>query len=263
MAPSLDPHKVQVNAKVPSPFTPKPRMRIRTVHKWIGIAVGLVLLMWSVTGIIMILPGRPSEDAGAPIDLARATIPPAAALAGLTGRDPARAVRSLALIPILDRLVYQIEAGRKTYLIDASSGERVEITAETAREIAVRKFRGTPGQIQVERLVAHDAGYAAGTLPVYRVQMGDSRSTVSYVSERDGSVVTRDSRRQLRLTAGRLHDFSIIRLVGRADWFHRSLAVGAGLIVIGSILTGYWLAIPVRARMTRRRVTEPMSRREK
>ncbi len=237
-------------------------MRARSIHKWMGIVIGLALLMWTVTGIIMVLPRNRPRDAGpARLDVARATIAPAQAVARLAERDSgALAVRSVTLVQVLDQVLYQVEMRRRTVLVDAATGEPVEITAAMAEAIARRNFRGAPGTVQVERLTGYDARYGSGDLPAWRVTLGDAAGTVSYVSGRNGSIVSADSRRRFRSIIGKLHDFSAIKVLVSADWVHRTLAIGACLLSIVSIITGYWLAfVRPRARpQPRARTTMPL-----
>jgi Na+-transporting NADH:ubiquinone oxidoreductase subunit F len=236
-------------------------MRARTVHKWMGIVIGLVLLMWTITGIIMVLPMKRLRDTGLkPIEVARATISPAQVVARLAERDSTPPVRSIGLVMIADNVVYQVETRRRTLLINAETGEPFEISAAVAEQVARASLQGTPGQVAVERLTQYDARYSGGDLPTYRVSLGDSANTVSYVSARNGSIVSADSRRRLRGVVGKLHDFSAIKAVISADWVRRSLAITACVLSIISIFTGYWLAWP-RGQVVRRpgRSTEPMS----
>ncbi len=182
----------------------------------------------------------------------------------MSGTDSVPPVRGFQVLQILDAVVYQIQTRRNTVLINAATGDRYSITPDIAREIARTSFRGTPGEVQVEHLTAYDAGYSSGALPAYRVRLGDAASTITYVSELDGSVVTGDSRKRFRAAAGKLHDFSVVKLVFTADWIHRGLAMLTCFVAIGGILTGYWLALPKKkAPPTRPRSTMPMSRQEK
>lgn len=236
-------------------------MRARSLHKWMGIVIGAVLLMWAATGIIMVLPlGRTRDTAGPRLEVGRAVISPAQAVARLAERDSAPRVRSVSLLQIADHVVYQVETRQRTVLVDASTGEPFEISAAVAEQVARSAFRGSPGQVTVERLTEYDARYSGGELPAFRVALGDSAATVSYVSARTGSIVTSDSRRRFRSIVGKLHDFSIIKAVISSDWVHRGLAIAACLLAIVSIFTGYWLALPRRTNPRRAgRSTEPMS----
>ena len=237
-------------------------MRARDLHKWMGIVIGLVLLMWTTTAIIMALPvKRVRETSVKSLDVARAVISPAQALARLTERDSAGTVRSITLIQVLDNVLYQVEARRRTLLVNAETGEPFEVSAAVAERIARETFRGVPGKVEVERLTSYDARYSSGDLPAFRVSLGDSASTVSYVSARNGAIVSADSRRRLRSIAGKLHDFTAIKAVISADWVHRGISITASVLALVSIVTGYWLALPRRPVSRRVRSTEPMSTR--
>ena len=235
-------------------------MRARTLHKWMGIVIGLALLMWTTTGIIMVLPVNRVRDTGdRPLQIGRAVISPAQAIARIAQGDSAPRVRSVVLLQIADHVVYQLETRRRGVLVNAETGEPFEISALVAEQVAREAFRGTAGKVTVEHLTAYDARYSGGDLPTFRVSLGDSASTVSYVSARNGSIVTADSRRRLRGIVGKLHDFSAIKAVISADWVHRGLAITACVLSIVSIFTGYWLALPRRQTPRRARSTEPMS----
>jgi uncharacterized iron-regulated membrane protein len=224
-----------------------------------GIVIGIALLMWTITGIIMVLPvNRARDTTGSQVQVGRAVISPAQAVARLAP-DSAPRIRSVSLIQVGDHVVYQLETRQRTLLVDAASGEPFEVSAQVAEQVARGAFRGTPGDVTVERLTEYDVRYTGGDLPSYRVSLGDSAGTVSYVSARNGSIVTTDSRRRLRQVVGKLHDFSAIKAVIAADWVHRGLAITACVLSIVSIFTGYWLALPRRQAPRRARSTEPMS----
>ena len=234
-------------------------MRARTLHKWMGIVIGLALLMWTTTGIIMVLPVKRVRDTGdRPLPVGRAVISPAQAMARIAG-DSAPRIRSVALVQIADHVVYQLETRRRSVMVNAETGEPFEISAPVAEQVARGAFRGTAGKVTVEELTAYDARYSGGDLPTFRVSLGDSARTVSYVSARTGAIVTADSRRRLRGIVGKLHDFSAIKAIISADWVHRGLAISACVLSIISIFTGYWLALPRRQTARRARSTEPMS----
>jgi hypothetical protein len=217
--------------------------------------------MWTMTGIIMVWPGRTRERGGdTPIDLSKATLSPAEVMSRLSVTDSITRVRGLAVLQILDQVVYQVQTRRGSILINAGTGDRYSITPDVAWAIALQGIRGAPGSVRVEHLTEYDARYSSGDLPVYRVTVGDAASTVKYVSERDGSVVSSDSRRRFRAAAGKLHDFSAIKMIFAADWLHRGLAITVCFVAIGGILTGYWLAVPAKKPPARVRSTMPVSR---
>ena len=230
-------------------------IRARPLHKWIGIFVGLALLMWSITGIVLMLPGSPpSPDRRARIDFSRATVSPAQVIAAMGDSNPP--VRSISIIQVEDLVAYRMDTGRRPILIDASSGGRIEITPAIAESVARQAMGGGGGTMTVEVMTSHDRGYSTGALPVYRVAMG---GTTGYVSQLDGSFIPSNTGRKWKAVMHDLHNFSVIKLVIYPDWFYRTSAIIVSLVSIVSIFTGYWLALPRPKRKAR--VTEPLTMR--
>lgn len=233
-------------------------MRARSLHKWIGIFVGVVLLMWSVTGVVLMVPGHRPEVAARPIPLERAAVSPREALVIALGESGGE-VRAASLVRIHQRVAYRIDGGRRPILVDAESGERIEITANLAEAVAREAIGREGGTVRVEPLRKHDAFYPAGSLPVWRVRFEGVEGGPSHVSQLDGTFVPAGSRSRFRTLMHDLHNFTIIRDFVAADWFFRTLAIIAGVVSIISIVTGYWLALPRRQGTRRVRSTEPMS----
>ena len=231
-------------------------IRARQLHKWIGIFVGIILLMWAVTGVILMIPGRAPRVSSNPLRLDQATISPRQALAMATG-DSAGEIRSMTLIQVHDRNAYRVDRGRRPILIDAATGDRIEITAALAEAVAREAMNQPDGKLQVEPVTKHDAFYPSGSLPAWRITVPGARAP-AHVSRLDGTFLPAASRSRVRSLAHDLHNFSIIREVVAADWFSRSLAIIAGLVSVASIITGYWLALPRRKAARRPRSTEPL-----
>ena len=233
-------------------------MRARTLHKWIGIFVGIILLMWAVTGVALMLPGHRPDARPQPIPLTRATVSPREALAIALG-DSAGTVRAASLIRIHQHVAYRIDGGRRPILVDAETGQRIQITAALA-EAVTREALGRPaGKIQVETVRKHDALYSTGSLPAWRVTVDGMDGPPSHVSQLDGTFIPGGSRSRFRALMHELHNFAFIQRVVAPDWFFRTLAIVAGVVAIISIVTGYWLALPPRQAARRARSTEPMS----
>ena len=231
-------------------------IKARQLHKWIGIGVGVILLMWSVTGVILMIPGRPPQVRTLPLMLDRATVSPQRAIAIAAG-DSTGAIRSVSLIRIHDHIAYRIDRGRRPVLVDAASGERIEITSALAVAVAREAMNRPTGDIKAEPVTRHDGLYPSGSLPVWRITIAGA-SGPSHVSRLDGAFMPAGSRSRFKSVAHDLHNFSIIRELVRPDWFSRSLAITAGVVSMASILTGFWLALPRRTPNRRPRSTEPL-----
>ncbi len=228
-------------------------MRIRTLHKWIGVGVGLILVMWLVTGIVMGLPnssgvgpGRTSPD----VAWMDATLSPADAVRLVQEQDTTGAeLNSVTLHTVLEQPVYRVALKRQRgTLISAVTGDRIEIDRDMAVQIANATFTTPPRVTSVERLTAHSMTYPNGRLPVFRIAYNDEPSTVLFIIQDEGTVVSTDRRRRTRATLASLHDFHALRVtLGRAS-IQEVVLVGSGLICLVTTLMGYWLALPGRWR---------------
>lgn len=220
------------------------------VHKWIGVGIGLILLMWIVTGMLLGGGGggRPAE----PPDYSRATVSPATAVAVAAASDSGlRAVRGVALEHIAGRLVYRVSAARnRAVLVDAASGEAIAIGEALAREIAATLAPGAPVS-EVRRLAAHDGGFPRGALPAWRVVLADPAGTWVHLS-RDGlgSSNTREQRR--KAVYHDLHTFATLQQVHLDRGSIRVLFLVASVISLAVVVTGYYLSLPRRWRTFRR-----------
>lgn len=231
-------------------------IRARQLHKWIGICVGVILLMWAVTGVILLVPGHAPQVRTMPLQLEHATVSPQQAMAIASGGSTGE-IRSVSLIRIHDRVAYRIDRGKRPALVDAASGERIEITSVLAEAVAREAMHRPSGSVQIEPVTKHDGLYPSGNLPVWRIRFA-GLDAPAHVSQLDGGFLPA-GRSGFRSVAHDLHNFSIIRKVVAASWFSRTLAIIAGLVSVGSILTGYWLSLPTRKAGRRARSTEPMS----
>ena len=154
---------------------------------WIGIFVGVVLLMWSVTRVVLMVPGHRPEVA-APGPLERAAVSPPEALVIALG-DSGGEVRRHRWFVFTSESPIALTGGRQPILVDAESGERIEITANLAEAVAREAIGREGGTVRVEPLRKHDAFYPAGSLPVWRVRFEGVEGGPSHVSQLDGTFV--------------------------------------------------------------------------
>jgi uncharacterized iron-regulated membrane protein len=162
-------------------------------HRYLGIAVSLLIVMWFVSGIVMIYAGgmpRLSPEMRlermAPVDLTRVRLTPAEAEqtaleSGASGRG--------ALVTLLGRPAYRFVGAT----IFADNGEPIhQVTAAQARTI-VSGFLGVP-----EAKVQHVATLEdvdqwtlvqSAQLPLYRFAADDGQGSQIYVQQSSGEVV--------------------------------------------------------------------------
>ena len=221
----------------------------RSVHKWIGISLGIALLVWLVSGVWMVLPTSNQQNwEGGFTQWPAAAIAPAEAVAAASGGAP-ESVRNINMWAVADRLFYRVFlATGPVQLIDATTGERVTIDPELAEQIARAIFGLPEAPIDtIERVDQYSLRYAGGPVPALRVVFADGNKTVVYVGVADGTVLGGGTAHRIRSVVAGLHTFYPLRVLVSAKGEKGALIL-AGVISIVGVLTGYWLALPGRWR---------------
>lgn len=183
------------------------------LHRWMGVVLGLLMLMWCLSGFVMIFSPYPATSgdgydlrrAGlAPIALpARVVLPPVDAVPGGAEVSAAR-VEMLGADPVL-RLRWRDEAGKNDgAMFDIASGRKIE-TIDQERAIAVAttyaEQHGVKAAPSVKQSSIRDeftvAGYFNADRPFWQVRLNDAARTMLYVSARSGEVkqITTSSQR--------------------------------------------------------------------
>jgi hypothetical protein len=228
------------------------RSRLRRWHVWLGWIVGLPILMWVVTGLVMV--AKPIEEVRgealltepAPIRLALAPVPPA------VGGVPLRSLK-LEQRAAGPRWVVAMANG-PTRLADPASGALlpplsaadavVEVTSRYTGKAKVREVRRTDPEkppIDFRRPVA-----------AWQVEMSDG--THFYVDANSGEIAARRTRwwRFYDLMWG-LH---IMDLDTRED-AHNPLTIGFAIAALVMSLLALVL-LPLSTRWRRRRAKDPL-----
>ena len=187
------------------------------LHRWAGIVLGLIVLVWFVSGIAMMyypypeLTAREQLNAFPPLALDRA--PPlidfaAARLALVNGVPGTRPPSSARLVRWDGRPVYQLYADHGSHhegvgLVDAVDGT---LLSPLSPELALRSARAAGPfaglSARVELLPRGDHYFMGNEMkdayPVYRVRFTDGQQTAIYVTSRTGQrVATIDWRGRL------------------------------------------------------------------
>lgn len=218
------------------------------VHKWVGVTIGVVLLMWIVTGVLLSAAEGRGKGRADPPDYGKAVVAPSAAVAAATGGDSGlRGVRAVELDRLGDRVIYRVRGSpRGTVLIDAGTGERIVVTESLARALAQGAVPG--GAIVSAGLIrANDRGYP-GSLPAWRVTFGDAEATWFHVSTQDGLINISTTASRTSSTLHGLHTFGSLTALHIERRHIRLLLIGASLVALAVVLTGYVLSLPRRRR---------------
>lgn len=220
-------------------------------HRYIGIPMSVVFVVWFLSGIVMIYTGgMPELDSAerlrglGPVDVAALELSPAAAAeaAGIDG-----GVSGLSLQNLLGRPAWRITSGfgaARTVFADTGESFRGASIGDGQREVA--RFVGAP----VDSV--HFAGtleqadqwtiVVAGDLPLERYDVADGRGTRAYFSRRSGEVelLTDRTSRTLAFAGAIPHWFYFTPLrTNQPLWYWTVVwvsAIGCVMAVLGLVL---------------------------
>lgn len=224
---------------------------LRTLHKWVALVLAAQFVAWMASGLALSLidhhaasgePHRRAAEAPArpwPAGMRS----PVQVVAASTGR-----VQRIETAWLVDRAVYKLVDDKRTWLLDAATGQPVTIDAAMARALAAADYFGPAPASAPERLAEAPREAIAHDAPLWRVRFADDVDTTLYVSATDGRILERRNVPSRWFEAfWMLHtmDYS-----GRGDFNHPLVVVSAagGLF---AALTGAWLLVALLRRPRR------------
>ncbi len=220
------------------PFT-TPLMR--KMHKWLGLLVGLQLVLWMTSGLMMSLLDHDKVEGHA----FRAKAPPAPpwpqgllSPTKIVSASPAP-VHAVSARWLLGKPVYELTHEKGTRLIDAKDGREITVDAALATALAAASYAGEGRPASPQRLAKTlEARDHEG--PLWRVDFSDAQDTTVYVSAQTGTVLEHRNR------TWRLFDvfwmLHIMDYTGRKD-FNNPLVITMGVGGLWLALCGIWLLI--------------------
>ncbi|MFT3810880.1 MAG: PepSY domain-containing protein [Micropepsaceae bacterium] len=176
-----------------------------SVHKWIGLVVGIQIVLWMLSGLVMaVLPieevrGEHNIADQPPVRLdGIGPLAPLDTVIAAAGGDAVAAT----LTTLAGEPVYEVKkSGGATALIDArSAAVLTPISEALARQVAEADFAGDR-TASAAILVTQEGGDYRGRLPAWRISFDDPDDTRIYVAANDGRVSAR------RSGTWRLYDF--------------------------------------------------------
>ncbi len=220
----------------------------RRFHRWIAYALGVLVALWAVTGVVMMFPPPPTTrmPPAAPVDPAAATVSPGDAFRALA-LGTGSAVRGLTIRSLGGRLVYHFALADGSHaFVDARTAQRVEFGDSLARALASSAMLEGKSPPAPTRMTQHDEQYRFGTLPVYRFELADAQRTLLHVAA-DGMVSSTSARGRFRAVMAALHEFQVPgQLV--PNKLRKLLLLGASALTLVLVFSGYVLALPARWR---------------
>ena len=224
------------------------------LHKWLGLFIGLQVLIWLSTGLYMVIVSLDFIH-GDPLvkNMQEAVVVPTASrtsFAELHMRFPTS--RNISLRVVMGKTFFSVSTPEKRFLVDPATSEVAPPLGEQlARDIAVYHFSGDEPIIAATLITDNPPReIGARRLPLWRVDFDDRYSTTFYIDPDIGRLVTR------RHQYWRVFDFlwmlHIMDYVNR-DNAHNLLLKAAQIIGLTFVLTGFWL-LYFRLKPRRRRV---------
>lgn len=214
----------------------------RSLHRWLGLLVGLQVLIWLSTGLYMVVVdldfihgdplARNMQQAIAVPDSSRVSV------ADLLGLYPD--ATEIGLRSVLGRTLYTVTTPADRHLIDPLTGRVLSpLDEKSARELAIFHFNGEAAVRQVAWIASEaPMEIQSRRLPLWRIDFVDRFSTSFYIDPYDGALVARRHRfwRVFDL-AFMLH---IMDYKERTD-VHNLLLEAAQVAGVSFTLTGLWL----------------------
>jgi len=213
------------------------RRLLKNLHKWIGLLIGIQVLLWLLSGLAISLLD-PEKVSGK--RWARPNIPASETLAAGALLEPAAlpatwldGALSVDLSILHGRPVYRIRRIDGVILADAADGSMISTGKTGAAEIARHDFSGVGDIVSIVPGMAPDQETRDSRGAYWRVDFSDPANTAIYVSVSSGEILERRNR------YWRIHDFfwmlHIMDYPGREDINNP--------LVITMALTAIWLGI--------------------
>lgn len=168
-------------------------------HRWLGIVLGLVFVLWFVSGILFVYWGEPHLTAQErlarmhPLNLSQARVTPAEAARRNGIKSPGR----LRVAMLQGRPVYRFQSGREWTAIYADTGEPLgEWSAEQAVSLMRELIPERAAGIRYDAYLPDSDQWTLENavrdlMPLHRIALDDDAGTHYYVSARTGEPVMR------------------------------------------------------------------------
>jgi uncharacterized iron-regulated membrane protein len=177
----------------------KPALLSRTLHKWLGLFVGIQLVLWTVSGFYMVvvdldfIHGDPLvRNLRTPVAVEQAKV----SFAYIARSHPDATQISLRALPDYSAPVYEMTVGAGKVLFDAIDGKQLSpLTSDMIQALAKSYYAGK-GTLRSATLLRGTPPLEIQTrpLPLWRADFDDWLETSLYIHPDTGTLVTRRHR---------------------------------------------------------------------
>ena len=221
------------------------KLKIRRIHRYLSIFVGIQILFWTVSGayfsLVHIKTVRGEDRKNDQIPRAFALGPEIISPQGLITQYGEDGLTEVRLLPQEQGAAYALFFGKRfpRLLVDATTG--TELPQKSVEEIAAaaRSDYGIVDMTFKTPVLLQEAPPEyRGPLPVFQVAVEDGRATRLYLSPVTGDVISRRNR------YWRIFDFLWMLHImdfDERDNFNNNLLRFVSLLSIGAVLSGYAL----------------------
>jgi len=220
----------------------KPAVIARTLHKWLGLLVGLQILIWLASGLYMVVVDIDFIHGDSLVKNIQQKVvvaqTPVLDIAALRLKHPT--ATQIGLSPVMGQTFYTVTTTDNRYLYKPGTGDLVSPLDETtARQIAKYHFDGNAAVLKASLITTNPPmEIQTRRLPLWRIDFADRYATSFYIDPYTGALATR------RHQYWRIFDFlwmlHIMDYDERSD-AHHPLLIVAQLSGLGFAVTGLWL----------------------
>lgn len=224
--------------------------QVSVLHRWLGIALCLMIALWFATGSVLSFVPFPSLSArdriagSEVIDAGKVHAQPVAAMAAADSAF----IEHFRLISVAGQPRYVVSLrGQPVMTVSAENGEQLgAVDAQTARIVGERfsglKVTKIDGPFDFDQWTVHGA-YDAYR-PYYRLSMNDVAGTELYVSTRSGEVMqrTRHAERAWNYVGAVVHWINVVSLRKHYAAWRRviwTLSLGGMALVSAGLFLGW------------------------
>ena len=215
---------------------------LKKLHKWVGLLIGIQVLLWLLSGLVMSLldPAKVSGQQWARHAEHEPQIFPQGLLLepDQLSAEQLNGAISMQLQMIRGQATYRIRRADGVTLVNATDGSVILFDKLAAERLARQEFTGEGEIASIESGVAPDRETRSRTGPYWRINFSDSANTSLYLSKTTGEILDR------RNSYWRVFDFfwmlHIMDYAGRQN-FNNTLIIVVALIAIWLGLSGFIL----------------------
>ena len=165
---------------------------VRKTHKWLGLFIGLQVVIWSLSGLYMTVVHIDTIHGDHLVRPAPAKTANATALKDPLATVAANRAQGVRLVWVRDRPAYALRTERGEKLVDAVSGTPLKVLSEgEIRAIAKSTYTGTDAIASAALITQIPAEIRGRKPPLWRVEFAQWNKPTLYFSPTTGELVSR------------------------------------------------------------------------